>query len=326
VSISRPGSISVNEAQMIRKRASSSAEVQRMPQNPGKLAPLNWQALVEEALRRRKAEKLTQREHAVLARRALASKLPGDSPGRFPKGWYRFDYALEGELREVGLPEPQKIIRAAEVRHTGWPMFVTLEREELAPREEGAWGALLDLASRDPVLTRHRDAIAAIVEDPSYQEQIGCREGQIWFCQTMREMTHEGGVYVAFGSEFRLLILNGVDPSVKTRLLHYGQPAIVVVDLPIDACFEGFAENIAKLLFALWTYCRLGLSEAELPSGFSSYIKSPVPAEHVAGIVQADRVYDQYNHERRWYTWEEIDLAPLKRGSAIGPSTPLLSI
>lgn len=159
-----------------------------MPQNPANIGPLNWQALVEEALRRRKAEKLTQREHAALASvsiptivafdrgertvslakafdilrvvglieegagegvqeafvaeafsrwRALTSKLPADSPGRFPKGWYRFDYALEGELREVGLPELEKIIKASEVRHTGWPMFVSLTRDELAPREEG---------------------------------------------------------------------------------------------------------------------------------------------------------------------------------------------
>ena len=69
--------------------------------------------------------------------RGLTAKLPADSPGRFAKGWYRFDYALGGELREVGLPELQKIIKASEVRHTGWPMFVSLSREELAPHEEG---------------------------------------------------------------------------------------------------------------------------------------------------------------------------------------------
>src|ERR1700694_1974457 len=38
-----------------------------MPQNSGRIAPLNWRTLVAEALRRRKAEKLTQREHAALA-------------------------------------------------------------------------------------------------------------------------------------------------------------------------------------------------------------------------------------------------------------------
>jgi len=38
-----------------------------MPENPRGIARLNWRALVDETLRRRKAEKLTQREHAALA-------------------------------------------------------------------------------------------------------------------------------------------------------------------------------------------------------------------------------------------------------------------
>lgn len=182
------------------------------------------------------------------------------------------------------------------------------QRTGLQPSStDGIVKALLDLAARDPVLMPHRDAIAAIVADPFYQEQIGCREGQIWFCQTMREMTDEGGVYIAFGSEFRLLILNRVDESLKMRLLHYGRPAIVVVDLPIRDYFADYTDNIAKFLFARWKHHRLELSDAELPSGFSCYIKSPVPAEHVAGIIRADRVYDQYNSDSRWYAWHEID-------------------
>lgn len=157
-----------------------------MPENPGSIGPLDWRAIVDEALRRRKAEKLTQREHAALASvsiptivafdrgertlslakafdilrvvglieedgnegaqeafvkeaftrwRALTAKLPANSPGRFPNGWYRFDYALDGELREPELPELQKIIEKSTIRHTGWPMFVSMSRPELAPRE-----------------------------------------------------------------------------------------------------------------------------------------------------------------------------------------------
>ena len=157
-----------------------------MPENSRAIGPLNWRALVDEALRRRKAEKLTQREHAALASvsiptivafdrgertlslakafdilrvvglieeaaedgaqeafvkdafarwRALTAKLPATSPARFPKGWYRFDYALEGDLRAPDLPEFQKIIEKSVVRHTGWPMFVSMTRPEFAPRE-----------------------------------------------------------------------------------------------------------------------------------------------------------------------------------------------
>jgi transcriptional regulator with XRE-family HTH domain len=142
--------------------------------------------LVEEALRRRKAEGLTQREHAALASvsiptigafergertltlakafdilrvvglvveeaedgaqeafvrdaharwRQLTSPLPADSPGRFPNGWYRIDYCLDGHLQEPELPELLKLIKKVEIRHTGWPMFVTMERPEFAPKE-----------------------------------------------------------------------------------------------------------------------------------------------------------------------------------------------
>jgi transcriptional regulator with XRE-family HTH domain len=38
-----------------------------MPANTGRIELLNWKSLVAEAIRRRKAEKLTQREHAALA-------------------------------------------------------------------------------------------------------------------------------------------------------------------------------------------------------------------------------------------------------------------
>src|ERR1700691_1739088 len=135
-----------------------------MPENPRGVPPLNWTALVAEAVRRRKREKLTQREHAALASvsiptivgfdrgektltlakafdilrvvglldepaeggaqeafvqeafarwRTLTAKLPQDSPGRFPNGWYRLDYALEGELKNIELHRLPAILREA---------------------------------------------------------------------------------------------------------------------------------------------------------------------------------------------------------------------
>lgn len=150
------------------------------------IAPLNWQELVAEALRRRKAEKLTQREHAALASvsiptivafdrgertltlakafdilrvvgllqederdstqeafvkeafarwRSLVATLPAHSSGRFPNGWYRFDYELQGELREPSLPELKDAIATNTIRHTGWPLFISMTRHEFEPRE-----------------------------------------------------------------------------------------------------------------------------------------------------------------------------------------------
>jgi transcriptional regulator with XRE-family HTH domain len=157
-----------------------------MSQNFGGIAALNWRALVAEALRRRKAEKLTQRQHAALASvsiptivafdrgertlslakafdilrvvglveepakdgaqntfvkdafarwQELTSKLRENSPGRFPHGWYRIDYVLEGDLREVELPKLQHVLAQTELRLTGWPVFWVPTREDLAPRE-----------------------------------------------------------------------------------------------------------------------------------------------------------------------------------------------
>lgn len=150
------------------------------------IAPLNWAALVAEAIRRRKAEKLTQREHASLASvsvptiiafdrgertlslakasdilrvvglveeasevgsqeifvteafarwRALTKDLPKESPGRFPHGWYRIDYALEGDIKDIELHKFTGVLRQAVIGHTGWPMFGLPRRPETSAHE-----------------------------------------------------------------------------------------------------------------------------------------------------------------------------------------------
>ena len=137
-------------------------------------------------MRRRKAEKLTQRQHAALASvsiptivafdrgertlslakafdilrvvglveepaedgaqelfvqeafarwQELTAQLPEHSPGRFPHGWYRIDYALEGDLKNVELHKLQALLQKAVLRNTGWPMFLVPKRSEMAPRE-----------------------------------------------------------------------------------------------------------------------------------------------------------------------------------------------
>ncbi len=157
-----------------------------MRENSGIVGPVNWSAVVAEAVRRRKAENMTQKEHAALASvsiptiiafdrgertlslakafdilrvvglveeaaaetsqetfvgeafarwRDLTKALPKDSPARFPHGWYRIDYALEGDIRHL---EPHKlpdVLRKAVVPHTGWPMFWLPRRAEIAARE-----------------------------------------------------------------------------------------------------------------------------------------------------------------------------------------------
>jgi len=157
-----------------------------MSETAGGIAPFNWPALVAEALRRRKAEKMTQKEHAALASvsiptiiafdrsertlslgkaidilrvvgliqetssegsqaifvrdafarwRELTKDLPKDSPGRFPNGWYRIDYWLEGDIKDIELHKYEDILREAVVRHTGWPMFWLPNRDQIKPYE-----------------------------------------------------------------------------------------------------------------------------------------------------------------------------------------------
>lgn len=157
-----------------------------MSENFRGITPINWQALVTESLRRRKAEKMTQKEHAALASvsiptivafdrgertlslakafdilrvvglveepagegsqeifvqeaysrwRELTAQLPTTSPGRFPHGWYRIDYELEGDLKEVEPIALFPMLNKAVVHHTGWPMFWQPRRPEVAPYE-----------------------------------------------------------------------------------------------------------------------------------------------------------------------------------------------
>jgi transcriptional regulator with XRE-family HTH domain len=152
------------------------------------MSPLNWQLFIDEALRRRKIEKLTQKEHAALAgvsiptmaafergdmtlslakafdilqvvgliaetkdeevqdtfiRRAfarwqeLSNQLPVNAPGRFPHGWYQFDYYLEGDLNPVSLEVFEKIlVLANKSTYTGWPPFLVVTHRESIFRPE----------------------------------------------------------------------------------------------------------------------------------------------------------------------------------------------
>lgn len=157
-----------------------------MFENTGSIAPLSWQRIVEEALRRRKAEGLTQKDHSAIAGvsyptmaafergdttltlakaldilrvvglvdepaegdaqsrfvrqayerwRQLTAPLPTDSPARFPNGFYRIDYWLEGDLKVPDLGAFERILEKAVVRKTGWPPFFLPTREELGARE-----------------------------------------------------------------------------------------------------------------------------------------------------------------------------------------------
>jgi transcriptional regulator with XRE-family HTH domain len=66
---------------------------------------------------------------------ALVKDLSPDSPGRFPHGWFRMDYCLEGNLHEPDLHQFRNILERAVGHRTGWPPFWLPKREAIAPRE-----------------------------------------------------------------------------------------------------------------------------------------------------------------------------------------------
>ena len=108
---------------------------------PGRAHAVARQGLRYSACRRtsrgtdrgRRARSLRAGGLCTLARADIEA--PGGFSARFPHGWYRFDYALEGDLKEVELHKLQKILVQAELRITGWPVFWVPTRKDLVPRE-----------------------------------------------------------------------------------------------------------------------------------------------------------------------------------------------
>lgn len=171
-----------------------------MSKDPDRVVPLDWASLVGEAIRRRRLEGMTQREHAALANvslptisafdkgeesltlskamdilrvvglvydisrkdvqeifvseaherwRLLTSGLPPEFEyARFPNGWYRVDYEIDGDLKSADLKQFRQILSDATVRYSGWPPFWVPTRDGIRPYErEGlleCWLAPID--------------------------------------------------------------------------------------------------------------------------------------------------------------------------------------
>ena len=65
----------------------------------------------------------------------LSNQLPQDSPGRFPHGWFRFDYYLEGDLKFVELQDFEKLLKKVSTYHSRWSPFLVLQQPENKPYE-----------------------------------------------------------------------------------------------------------------------------------------------------------------------------------------------
>lgn len=177
-----------------------------------------------------------------------------------------------------------------------------------ASSTSGIVATLLDLAERDPILSEHIADIKTTVTKGFFREQSRCRTGQIHFCLTYHEMIEDGGVYIAFGSEYRLVILNDISNRLKFRLFYYGIPAVIAVELPIEDFLMRYKDNVAKFLFSLWIHHCLEFDNDDKPIGFACHLDVDIPPEHVKNVIHPSKVHDQFNRDGRWYLWDEIHL------------------
>lgn len=114
----------------------------------------------------------------------LTKDLPADNPAHFPDGFYRSDYCLEGDLKQVSLREFEDILRQAVTRHTGWSPFLTMTREELAPREVG--GAIETWLAPDGVVER------ILTADPAHCDYWrGVPSGRMFLIRGYQEDSQE---------------------------------------------------------------------------------------------------------------------------------------
>jgi transcriptional regulator with XRE-family HTH domain len=94
------------------------------------------------------------------------------------------DYCLEGDLKQVSLREFESILRQAVTRHTGWPTFMTMTREEIAPREVG--GAIETWLAPDGLVDR------IITADPAHCDYWrGVPSGRMFLIRGYQEDSSE---------------------------------------------------------------------------------------------------------------------------------------
>lgn len=73
-------------------------------------------------------------KHSIRRWEARVANLPSDAPPRFVHGYYEMGFAIDGEFRKPSLADLQKTIADAVRNHSGWPPFLTLNRQPFRPK------------------------------------------------------------------------------------------------------------------------------------------------------------------------------------------------
>jgi len=163
--------------------------------------------------------------------------------------------------------------------------------------------SLLNLARKDITLKKHYSEIKkAIRDNKKIKMQSRYRDGQIWFGASEKEIIEKGGVYLVFGSEYRLLILNSINEELKYALLSYGTPAIIALNVPINQ-LEGDL-FVYKFIITNWAKIFLnynGIVNNLAPQPPSLYTENRVSSNCFSHVTYPDRACDNYNSPAKWY-------------------------
>lgn len=217
----------------------------------------------------------------------LTADLPSDNVARFPDGFYRVDYCLEGNLKQFSLSQFEEVLRKAVTRYTGWPVFIVMTREELAPREvDGAIEAWLkpeDNVERSTSDPAHCDYWRAVPSGRFFLIRGYQEDGQETFPSSSifdtTLPTWRLGEVLLYAERTAALMAKGTvdDITVRLRVLYtgmqgrqlrnwanplsgmtlVGRPArsdevLLEADIPAEGIKERLAEHLLPLVSALY--------------------------------------------------------------------------
>lgn len=142
----------------------------------------------------------------------------------------------------------------------------------------------------------------------SSKEQYFNDEDECSFSSSICDMLKNGGVYVAFGSEFQLKEKNKISKNANKILFDKSIPSILVFDIPFN-CFSRYSVCYQNLI-NLWCKKTLGISEYEYDSFDGEIrIKNKASFEYFKFSLHPKKicVRNDFNGiQNKIYSWDEI--------------------
>ncbi len=80
----------------------------------------------------------------------------------------------------------------------------------------------------------------------------------VCFSRNLRESLKYGGIYIVYGSEYRLRALNEINSNLRERLFRFGVPSILVFDIPLKLIDQ---QPVFNYLIELWSKKHLKINK-----------------------------------------------------------------